>query len=184
MNWELIIGGVVVVGLVVFVVVAYNSIVRLKIAVQEAWSQIEVQLRRRYDLIPNLVETVKGYATHESSVFTAVTEARTAAMNATTPEQAAQADNMLTGALKSLFAVAEAYPDLKASTNFLALQEELSTTENKVSFARQYYNDSVRNLNTKIATFPWMLFAGLAKATPAEFFEAPPDAVEPPKVQF
>jgi LemA protein len=169
---------------VVFSIFAYNAIIKLKIAVQEAWAQVEVQLRRRYDLIPNLVEAVKGYATHESSVFTAVTSARSAAMNAQTPEQTAQADNMLTGALKSLFAVAEAYPDLKASNNFLSLQEELSATENKVAFARQYYNDSVRSFNTKIATFPWILYKGLAKAEPAEFFEAPSEAAEPPKVQF
>lgn len=167
-----------------FSIFAYNSLVKLKIAVQEAWAQVEVQLRRRYDLIPNLVEAVKGYATHESSVFTAVTDARSNAIGAQTPEQAAQADNILTGALKSLFAVAEAYPDLKASSNFLSLQEELSTTENKVAFARQYYNDSVRSLNTKIATFPWMLYKSLAKAEPAEFFEAPEEAAEPPKVQF
>ena len=167
-----------------FGVYAYNSLVKAKIAVDEAWAQIEVQLKRRYDLIPNLVETVKGYATHERSVFEEVTKARTIAMSASSPKDAAAADNSLTGALKSLFAVSEAYPDLKASANFLSLQEELSTTENKVSFARQYYNDSVRTLNTRVATFPWLLFASLAKAKPAEFFEAPPEASEPPKVEF
>jgi LemA protein len=160
----------------------FNTVVRAKVRVQAAWAQIEVQLKRRYDLIPNLVETVKGYATHERSTFDAVTAARANAINATSPADAASADNMLTGALKSLFAVAEAYPDLKASTNFLALQEELSTTENKVAFARQYYNDAVRTLNTMLATFPLMLFKGAAK--PAEFFDAPDAAADAPTVSF
>jgi LemA protein len=171
-----------VIAVIVFAVWGYNTVVRAKVRVEAAWAQIEVQLKRRYDLIPNLVETVKGYATHERNTFDAVTSARANALNATSPAAAASADNMLTGALKSLFAVAEAYPDLKASTNFLALQEELSTTENKVAFARQYYNDTVRTLNTMLATFPLMLFKGAAK--PAEFFDAPDAAADAPTVSF
>jgi LemA protein len=173
----IIIGAVLILG-----VLGYNTVVRAKLRVEAAWAQIEVQLKRRYDLIPNLVETVKGYASHERSTFDAVTSARANAINATTPQGAASADNMLTGALKSLFAVAEAYPDLKASTNFLALQEELSTTENKVAFARQYYNDAVRILNTMLATFPLMIFKAVAK--PAEFFDAPESAADAPNVSF
>jgi|LauGreDrversion2_3_1035106.scaffolds.fasta_scaffold08340_1 LemA protein len=163
-------------------VLGYNTIVRAKVAVEAAWAQIEVQLKRRYDLVPNLVETVKGYATHEKSTFDAVTTARANAINASGPAASAAADNMLTGALKSLFAVSEAYPDLKASTNFLALQEELTSTENKVAFARQYYNDSARRLNTMLATFPLMLFKSVA--APAEFFSAPDDAAQAPTVSF
>jgi len=181
MNNTLIVIGFVVVA-VAFVVWGYNTVVRAKVAVEAAWAQIEVQLKRRYDLIPNLVETVKGYAAHEKSTFDAVTSARANALNAGTPAAAAAADNMVTGALKSLFAVSEAYPDLKASSNFLALQEELSTTENKVAFARQYYNDAVRKLNTFLSTFPLMLFKGAAK--PAEFFAAPDEASETPSVKF
>lgn len=169
---------------VVAVILIYNSIISAKIAVQEAWAQIEVQLKRRYDLIPNLVETVKGYATHESTVFANVTAARANALSADSPKASASADNMLSNTLKSLFAVAEAYPDLKASSNFLSLQEELASTENKIAFARQYYNDSVRSLNTKISSFPWMFFAGLAKAKLAEFFDAPVEASDPPSVSF
>lgn len=161
---------------------AYNSIVRAKVAVQAAWSQIEVQLKRRHDLIPNLIETVKGYAAHEAATFESVTAARANALNATTPAGVAAAEGQLNQTLKSLFAVSEAYPDLKASTNFLALQEELSTTENKVAFARQYYNDSVRRLNTAISTFPLMLFKGSTK--PAEFFDAPDASDDAPSVKF
>jgi len=168
--------------LVVAAVLGYNAVVRAKLAVDTAWAQIEVQLKRRYDLIPNLIETVKGYAAHEKSTFDAVTTARSNAINATGPAGTAAADNMLTGALKSLFAVSEAYPDLKASSNFLGLQEELTSTENKVSFARQYYNDSARKLNTMLATFPLMLFKSVA--SPAEFFTAPDEAAQAPAVKF
>src|SRR5687768_11265610 len=132
----LVLGGLYLVG-------AYNGLVRLRNRIENAWSQIDVQLQRRYDLIPNLVETVKGYASHEKGVFEEVTQARAQAINAQGPEQQAQAENMVTSALKSLFAVAEAYPDLKANQNFLALQEELSGTEGKIAYARQFYNDSV-----------------------------------------
>ena len=165
-------------------VVQYNALVRLRNLVDNAWAQIEVQLQRRVDLIPNLVETVKGYAAHERAALDEVTRARGAVMNAEGPEAKAEADDLLTGALKSLFAVAEAYPDLKANQNFLQLQEELALTEDKVAYSRQYYNDSVTRLNTRIETFPAMLFAGLAKATHREYFEAAPGGRSAPQVRF
>jgi len=149
--------------LVIFVVAQYNRLVRLNITVDEAFAQIEVQLKRRADLIPNLVETVKGYAKHEQGTFDAVVAARAKATSASSVADVAAADGALTNALRGLLAVAEAYPDLKASANFLSLQEELSTTENKVSFARQFYNDNVRSLNTAVKTIPTSFFAGLAK---------------------
>ena len=155
----------------VFIVAQYNRLVRLNVTVDEAWAQIEVQLKRRADLIPNLVETVKGYAKHEQSTFDAVVSARAKATSATTFSDVAAADGAVTNALKGLLAVAEAYPDLKASSNFLALQEELSATENKVSFARQFYNDNVRSLNTAVKTIPTSFFAGLAKVTARAFYE-------------
>jgi len=171
--------------LAIFVVAQYNRLVRLNIGVDEAFAQIEVQLKRRADLIPNLVETVKGYATHEQSTFDAVVSARAKATSATGVADVAAADGMLTQALRGLLAVAEAYPDLKASTNFLALQEELSTTENKVAFARQFYNDNVRALNEAVATIPSSLFAGLAKVSAREFYEVEdPQSREVPKVNF
>jgi len=157
--------------LAIFVVAQYNRLVRLNISVDEAFAQIEVQLKRRADLIPNLVETVKGYATHEQSTFDAVVTARAKATSATTVADVAAADGALTNALKGLLAVAEAYPDLKASSNFLSLQEELSTTENKVSFARQFYNDNVRALNTAVATIPSSFFVGFAKVGARDFYE-------------
>ena len=177
---------VAVVGLIaLFLITQYNRLIRLNIAVDEAWSQIEVQLKRRADLIPNLVETVKGYATHEQSTFDAVVTARAKATTASTVADTAAADGMLTQALRGLLAVAEAYPDLKASTNFLSLQEELSTTENKVSFARQFYNDNVRELNTAVKTIPSSLFAGLAKVTEREFYEVEnPQDRNVPNVKF
>jgi LemA protein len=156
---------------VLFVVAQYNRLVRLNITVDEAWAQIEVQLKRRADLIPNLVETVKGYASHEKSTFDAVVSARAKSTSASTVGEVAAADGALTNALRGLLAVAEAYPDLKASTNFLSLQEELSTTENKVSFARQFYNDNVRSLNQAVATIPTSFFAGLAKVGARAFYE-------------
>lgn len=160
------------VALIIFFFVAqYNRLIRLNITVDEAFAQIEVQLKRRTDLIPNLVETVKGYATHEQSTFDAVVTARAKATSATTVADVAAADGALTNALKGLLAVAEAYPDLKASANFLSLQEELSTTENKVSFARQFYNDTVRSLNTAVKTIPTSFFAGFAKVEARAFYE-------------
>jgi len=176
---------VVIVALVLFVISIYNRLVRLNVNVNEAFAQIEVQLKRRSDLIPNLVETVKGYAAHENSTFEKVVAARAKATTATTVADVAAADGMLTQALRGLLAVAEAYPDLKASSNFLALQEELSTTENKVSFARQYYNDNVRALNTAVKTIPTSFFAGLAKVTEREFYEVEdPQSRQAPTVKF
>ena len=156
---------------VLFVVAQYNRLVRLNITVDEAFAQIEVQLKRRADLIPNLVETVKGYAKHEQGTFDAVVAARAKATSASTVADVAAADGALTNALRGLLAVAEAYPDLKASSNFLSLQEELSTTENKVSFSRQFYNDNVRSLNTAVKTVPTSFFAGMAKVSARQFYE-------------
>ena len=168
-----------------FVVILYNRLVRLNVSVDEAFAQIEVQLKRRSDLIPNLVETVKGYAAHESATFEKVINARAKATTATTVADVAAADGMLTQALRGLLAVAEAYPDLKASTNFLALQEELSTTENKISFARQFYNDNVRNLNTAVKTIPTSLLAGIAKVGARLFYEVEdPQSRQAPTVKF
>jgi LemA protein len=165
----IVIGAVIL--LVLFFIAQYNRLIRLNITVDEAFAQIEVQLKRRTDLIPNLVETVKGYAAHEQSTFDAVVTARAKATSATTIADVAAADGALTNALKGLLAVAEAYPDLKASANFLSLQEELSTTENKVSFARQFYNDTVRSLNTAVKTIPTSFFAGFAKVDARDFYE-------------
>jgi LemA protein len=174
----------VVVLLVLYGIVQYNGLVRLRNRIESSWSQIDVQLQRRYDLIPNLVETVKGYASHEKGVFENVTAARSAAMNAQGPAQQAQAENAITGALKSLFAVAEAYPDLKANQNFLALQEELSGTEGKIAYARQFYNDTVQSYNTKIQTFPSNLVAGPFGFKEREYFEADDTSRGPVQVQF
>jgi LemA protein len=175
----------VVVLLLLYVVFTYNGLVRLRNRVEAAWAQIDVQLKRRYDLIPNLVETVKGYAAHERQTLEAVTAARTASMHAQGPAQQAQAENMLTGALKSLFAVAEAYPELKANQNFLQLQEELTGTEGRISYARQFYNDTVQRLNTKIQSFPANVLAGMFGFKEREYFEIEDLATrEAPKVQF
>ena len=183
MKYILIILGV----LVLWAVYIYNGFVSLRNRVQEAWADIEVQLKRRYDLIPNLVNSVKGYATHESSAFENVTKARSMAMGATgpTPEHA-QAENMLTGALKSIFAIAEAYPDLKANQNFLALQNELSDTENKIQAARRFYNGNVRDLNIKIESFPSNILANIFGFSKKEFFDlADNDAAQGPvEVKF
>jgi len=173
-----------VVVLALYVVVTYNGLVRLRNRIQNAWAQIDVQLRRRYDLIPNLVETVKGYAAHEKGTFQAVTEARANAINAQGPAAQAQAENMISGALKSLFAVSEAYPDLKANQNFLSLQEELSGTEGRIAYARQYYNDAVLRLNTKIQSFPSNLLAGMFGFKEHEYFEADDTSRGPVSVQF
>jgi len=175
-----------VLGLIaLFLIAQYNRLVRLNITVDEAWAQIEVQLKRRADLIPNLVETVKGYAAHEQGTLDAVITARAASTSATTIGEVSKADGALTNALRGLLAVAEAYPDLKASANFLSLQEELSTTENKVSFARQFYNDNVRNLNQAVATIPTSFFAGFAKVEARNFYEVEnPADREVPHVKF
>jgi LemA protein len=171
--------------IVLFFIAQYNKLIRLNIAVNEAWAQIEVQLKRRSDLIPNLVETVKGYATHEKTTFDAVITARAKATTASTVADVAAADGMLTQALRGLLAVAEAYPDLKASANFLSLQEELSTTENKVAFSRQFYNDNVRSLNTAVKTVPTNLFSGIAQVSTREFYEVEdPQSRQAPNVKF
>jgi len=166
------------------IIAIYNGLIRLKNRVDEAWSDINVQLKRRYDLIPNLVSTVKGYAAHEKEVFEKVTEARTQAMGAGTTGDKAQAENMLSGALKSLFAVAEAYPDLKANQNFLELQRELTDTEDKIQAARRFYNGNVRDFNTKIEVFPNNIFAGIFNFNKREFFGIDEGEKEPVKVEF
>ncbi len=170
--------------LVIYVIVSYNSLVRVRNRTDDSWSQIDVQLRRRYDLIPNLVNTVKGYAAHERQTFEAVTQARTQGMNAQGVAEQAQAENMITGALKSMFAVAEAYPELKANQNFLALQEELTATEGRISYARQFYNDTVLKLNTKIQTLPTNILAGMFGFKTREYFEADDTSRGPVTVQF
>jgi LemA protein len=162
----------IILGLVLLAGIAiYNSLVRANVRVDEAWSDITVQLKRRAGLIPNLVNTVKGYAAHEKGVFEEVTKARSAVVNATSVKQTAEAENMLTGALKSLFAVAEAYPDLKANENFKALQDELVDTEDKIQAARRFYNGSARDLNIKVQTFPTNLIAGMLGFKVREFYE-------------
>lgn len=165
----ILLGIIAVVG--IFLWVTYNGLVKLKIRVDEAWSDITVQLKRRADLIPNLINTVKGYAAHEKSVFEEVTKARAEVLNAQTPKDAAKADNMLEDALKSIFAVAEAYPDLKASANFSDLQAELVDTEDKIQAARRFYNGGVRDLNTKIHLFPNNVFAGMLGFKEREFYD-------------
>jgi LemA protein len=162
---------IVLVVLALAVVFIYNNLVRAKVRTDEAWSDISVQLKRRYDLIPNLVNTVKGYASHEKTVFEDVTEARAQALNAQTVSEAARADNQFQAALKSLFAVAEAYPDLKANQSFQQLQAELVDTEDKIQAARRFYNGAARDLNTKIQTFPTNVFAGMLGFKVRDFFE-------------
>jgi LemA protein len=171
--------------LVVLFVVLYNGLVRSRNQVDNAWSQVDVQLKRRLDLIPNLVETVKGYASHEKSTFEAVINARSAAMAAApTPDAQGQADNVLSGALRQLFALSEAYPDLKANQNFLAMQEELTSTESRVAYARQFYNDSVLGYHNKLDTFPTVLVAKMGNFPRREFFEAEDAARNAPTVKF
>lgn len=167
-----------------FVWTLYNGLVTTRMRVKESWSGIDVQLKRRSNLIPNLVESVKGYAKHEKTVFENVTKARSSLMKAGDPKEAAQADNMLTGALKSLFAVAENYPDLKATDNFKHLQEELTDTETKIAASRQFYNTNVLDYNTKIKVFPNVLLAGTFGFGPETFFEADEGAKKPVKVKF
>lgn len=172
---------------VLWAIVAYNHFVALVNRAKEAWSDIDVQLKRRYDLIPNLVSTVKGYATHESSAFENVTKARAAAMGAGSLADKSVAENQLAGALKSVFAIAEAYPELKANQNFLALQTELSDTENKIQSARRFYNGNVRDLNTATETFPGNIIASTFNFAPMEFFqlgEGEAAAKEPVQVKF
>lgn len=173
--------------IIIWFIAAYNGFVTLTNRVKEALSDIDVQSKRRFDLIPNLVETVKGYAAHESGTLEKVTEMRTAAMNATTPTDKAAADDMLTGALKSLFAVSENYPNLKANENFLALQTELSDTENKMMAARRFYNSVVQDLNTRLQSFPGNIIGNMTGFKPADFFTlgaSDAAAKEPVKVQF
>lgn len=171
--------------LVFWAVFSYNRLVTLKNRAKEAWSDIDVQLKRRYDLIPNLVETVKGYAAHESGVFEKVTEARTRAMGATSVKEKAEAENVLAGTLKTLFAVSENYPVLRASENFLELQRELSDTENKIQASRRFYNGNVRDMNIQIESFPAGIIAGIFSFKKMEFFEIEEAAArEPVSVKF
>jgi LemA protein len=181
--FAIIVGAIVLLVVLVFIL-SYNGLVRLRNRIDNAWSQIDVQLKRRYDLIPNLVETVKGYAAHERQTLESVTQARANAINAQGPAQQAEAENVLSGALKSLFAVAEAYPDLKANQNFLSLQEELTSTEDRVAYARQFYNDSVLSYNNKLQTFPRNVIAGMFNFEKREYFEGEPEATGPVRVQF
>jgi len=179
----IILGLVVLVGIYVFV--TYNGLVSLRNRIENAWAQIDVQLKRRYDLIPNLVETVKDYMQFEQDVLTKVTEARAGAISAQGPAEQARAENALTGALRQLFAVVENYPQLKANENVMKLQEELTSTENRIAFARQFYNDTVMRYNTRLQTFPTNLIAGMLGFTQREFFETGDDAErEPVKVDL
>ncbi len=178
----ILIGLLVLIGLYLFLL--YNSLVRVKTRLQEAWSHIDVQLKRRIDLIPNLLETVKGYAKHEKGIFENVSKARSAMLSAKTVKDSESADNMLTGALKTLFAVAENYPELKASDNFRELQGELADTENKISYARQFYNGNVRDFNIMIKSFPNVLIASVLGFAEAEFFKAEAGEREKPEVKF
>lgn len=167
----MIIAVIIIAVLVVFVIFMYNNLVRLRQKVKNSWSQIDVQLQRRFDLIPNLVETVKGYMTHENDVLTKISELRTSWANAGTVQEKADLDNQLSGALKTIMAVSESYPDLKASQNFSELQQELQNTENKISFSRQFYNDSVTMYNTKLEVFPSNIIASIFSFKPEEFFK-------------
>ena len=167
-----------------WLILVYNGLIKLRNRVDEAWSDISVQLKRRHDLIPNLINTVKGYTTHEREVFEKVTQARAQAISAKTPNEQAQAENMLSDTLKSLFAVSEAYPDLKANQNFLELQKELTDTEDKIQASRRFYNGNVRDFNTKIQIFPNNLIAGMLKFGKYEFFEIEEGEKAVPKVDF
>lgn len=176
--------GVVLVALALAVIALYNRLVVLRNRVDNAWAQIDVQLKQRYDLVPNLVATVKGYAAHESKTLEAVIQARNMATAAQGPAETAKAEGMLAGALKSLFAVAEAYPDLKANQNFMNLQEQLSNLESKIAYARQFYNDTVMSFNTAIQSFPANLLAGMFGFAKRESFDANPEAESAPAVSF
>ena len=171
--------------IIIYVIVTYNGLITLKNRVENGWAQIDTQLQRRYDLIPNLVETVKGYAKHETDVFEKVTLARASMANASTIGEKAEADNALSGTLKTLFSVAESYPELKASTNFRELQVELTNTENKVSFARQFYNDTVKKFNTDIQKFPKNIIANMLNFKASEYFQVDaPEVRTAPQVKF
>jgi LemA protein len=179
----IIILAIVVIAVIVFIVL-YNGLVQQRNRIDNAWSQIDVQLQRRHDLIPNLVETVKGYAAHERETLDAVVRARNNAVQAQGPAEQAQAENVLTGALRQLFALSEAYPDLKANQNFLNLQEELTSSEDRVAYARQFYNDSVLKYNNKIQSIPSNMIAGMFNFAEREYFEVESAAREVPHVQF
>ena len=179
----IIILAIVVIAVIVFIVL-YNGLVQQRNRIDNAWSQIDVQLQRRHDLIPNLVETVKGYAAHERETLDAVVRARNNAVQAQGPAEQAQAENVLTGALRQLFALSEAYPDLKANQNFLNLQEELTSSEDRVAYARQFYNDSVLKYNNKIQSIPSNMIAGMFNFAEREYFEVESAAREVPRVQF
>ena len=181
-NLNVIVVIVVLVG--IYVVANYNGLVSLRNRIENAWAQIDVQLKRRYDLIPNLVETVKGYASHERETLDAVITARNAGMNAQGPAEQAQAENMISGALKSLFALSEAYPDLKANQNFSQLQEELTGTEGRIAYARQFYNDTVYRYNTKIQSFPTNVLANMFSFSEREYFQADDESRGPTQVSF
>jgi LemA protein len=180
----LIVIAVLVVLLGIYAIASYNGLVSLRNRIENAWAQIDVQLKRRYDLIPNLVETVKGYASHERETLDAVISARNAGLNATGPAEQAQAENQITGALKSLFALSEAYPDLKANQNFAQLQEELTGTEGRIAYARQFYNDTVYRYNTKIQSFPSNLLANAFSFSEREYFQADDESRGPTQVSF
>ena len=175
---------VVLVLLALYAIVSYNGLVSLRNRIENAWAQIDVQLKRRYDLIPNLVETVKGYAAHERETLDAVIAARNAGMNAEGPHDQAAAENQITGALKSLFALSEAYPDLKANQNFAQLQEELTGTEGRIAYARQFYNDTVYRYNTKVQSFPANILAGMFRFSEREYFQADDESRGPTQVSF
>lgn len=182
--WLWILLGALALVLVLVFIGFYNKIIRAENSIDNAWAQIDVQLQRRGELVPNLVETVKGYAKHEKEVLENVTKARAAMMSGSTPQERIHGDNMLSGALKSLFAVSESYPDLKASTNFLQLQDELTHTENKIAYSRQHYNDVVLRFNNAIETFPGSVFAGIMRKTEREMLEVPVASKAVPKVAF
>jgi LemA protein len=175
---------VVLVLIALYAIVSYNGLVSLRNRIENAWAQIDVQLTRRYDLIPNLVETVKGYAAHERETLDAVIQARNAGMSAQGPHDQAEAENQLTGALKSLFALSEAYPDLKANQNFAQLQEELTGTEGRIAYARQFYNDTVYRYNTKVQSFPANVLAGMFRFSEREYFQADDESRGPTQVNF
>ncbi|OWT33170.1 hypothetical protein BGI41_03775 [Methanobrevibacter sp. 87.7] len=184
MDWILIIVLIIIIIVIIGIIGIYNGLVKSRNKVENSWSQIEVQLNRRADLIPNLVETVKGYASHEKGVFEKVTQARAGLMNAQGAEENAKANNILTDSLKSLFAVAENYPELKANENFINLQDQLNETENKIAYARQFYNDTVMMYNNKCQTFPSNIFANAFNFQKAEFFKGAEGSNEVPKVEF
>lgn len=181
---NLVVIGIIILAVLAFVWFLYNSIITAKLRISEALSQIDVQLKRRTDLIPNLVETVKGYAKHEKELFEKVTKERSNLVSAQGTEQKAKINNQLSDTLKSIFAVAEAYPELKANENFLQLQEEVSDTENKIAYARQFYNSNVLDYNTKLGVFPNVLIAGLLGFKPAEFFAANEEERKNVKISF